>query len=140
MREVPAAVPKIRVLIHYLSERNQPDASRWLDLIRNAYINPQIAGSMSDWAKRFNHQDVEALQANFDESDAMTRVWRPGVRNMVWNPMGVKFHTADGPPSDRRFNRLVTVAATQEVFIGYAKDFLQIVVYHPVTVDAAQKV
>ena len=139
MRAVPNAEHKMHALIENLrSNTTSAEAARWLDLVRNSFVHPQTRGGMKGWTLSHNEQEVETLQATFDHENKITRLWTPGRRKMVWNPFGVKFHTDNTDPSSRPFRGTVTLAQTEDVYIGYADDFLQIVVYH--AVDDARKV
>lgn len=135
MKEVPEAVPKIKVLFDRLreqSEESDTNAQRWLALLRPALTKPQSQGTLKAWASKHNGEEVETLQANFDDEHHLLRTWEPGIRTMDWNPYGVKFRVQGELVSERRFRRLWTLTATDEVFIGYDRDFLQIIAYHPV--------
>lgn len=142
MKEVPEAVPKIKVLFDRLreqSEEHDPNAERWLALLRPALTKPQSHGTLKAWASKHNREETETLQATFDAEHHLLKMWEPGIRTMSWNPLGVKFLVQGEPVSERRYRRLWTLTATDLVFIGYDRDFLQIVAYHPL-VSEPQKV
>lgn len=139
MRAVPAAEPKMHALIERLrSDATNAEAARWLDLVRNTFVHPQMKGGMKGWTLAHNEQEVETLQATFDDENIITRLWTPGRRKIVWNPLGVKFHADNTDPSSRPFQGTVSLAQTEDMFIGYSEGFLQIVVYH--AVDDERKV
>lgn len=134
IRECPEATPLIRQLTHALHDSGDPSQAHWLELIRGAYYSKQHAGGLSGWARAHNEEDLETLQASFlnmDDKPVMHKLWFPGSRNMVWNPFGVKFYSDPTMASDRRFRGVVTLAATDDVYVGFVKEFLQIVVYTP---------
>lgn len=133
MRHLPEAKPKVAKLLDHLEKNdlNGP-AMQWLDLIRAAYAHrPQHPGGMSGWASANDSRDVDTLQVEFDKENALTQVWFPGVRNMVWNGTGVTFWHGDNH-SERRFGAVYTLASSSDTYVGYARDFGQIIVYHTV--------
>lgn len=140
MRHLNEATPKLAALLDHLTVRtDDKDAQRWLTLIRGAYdVRPQVPGGMSGWGNAVDSQNVETLQAEFDEDHHMTRVWEPGVRNAVWNPLGIRFHTTPTEWSERRFMGIYTLASSPDVYVGYNKDWKQILIYHKV--DEGEKV
>ena len=135
MRAVPEAEAKVRTLIEQLhANTNQQEAERWIDLIRTAFTHPQKMGGMRLWCKDHHGNQVETLQATYDEDGTVRKLWVPGTRKMTSDPYGVRF-LAEGSPepgSLRRFPGNVTLATTEDVFVGYNHDFLQVFVYHKV--------
>lgn len=134
MRHLPDAEPKVKNLLAQLEERkvNGP-AGQWLDLIKDAYAaRPQHPGGMSGWSSDNDSKNVDTYQVDFDEWDRPMNVWVPGRRNMVWNPFGVRFFASDPERSERRFSGVYTLASSDDTYIGYVRDFGQIIVYHTV--------
>jgi hypothetical protein len=126
------------LLDHLKVRAEDKDAQRWLALIQGAYDVAQVPGGMSGWGNRNDSQNIEVLQAEFDEDSHMTKVWEPGVRNAVWNPLGIRFFTSPTEWSERRFMGIYTLASSPSVYVGYNKDWKQIIVYH--LVDEKEKV
>jgi len=134
MRHLPEAEPRVENLLAQLEARkiNGP-AGQWLDLIRAAYAaRPQHPGGMSGWSSDNDSKNVDTLQVQFNQYDQPTNVWVPGPRNMIWDRYGVRFFAVDPEQSDRKFSGVYTLAASDDTYIGYAKDFGQIIVYHTV--------
>lgn len=138
MREYPEAQPKLHALIEDLRERHQEDAQTWLHRIRSAFTTPQVRGGMSDWGSEHDSMFIESMWASFDTDDALTKLGEYGPSRMVWNPFGLQFFTTATEGAQRRFRGVVTLATTEDTYVGYDKDFLMILVYHQV--DEPQKV
>jgi len=134
MRHLREAEPKVESLLAQLEARktNGP-AGAWLDLIRAAYAaRPQHPGGLSGWTSDNDSKNVDTLQVDFDERDQPRNLWVPGSRNMHWNPLGARFLAVDPAASERRFSGVYTLASSDDTYIGYAKDFGQIIVFHTV--------
>jgi hypothetical protein len=139
MRDVPGAEVKVHALLAALRARETDEvAQRWVALIRGAYAAPQVSGGMRGWVSANNRKQIESLQAMFDKHDRVDRLVYPGPRTMVFNPFGVKFHAEDKPVIDHRFNRIRSVAQSEDTFVGYSANYLRVLVYH--RVDEPQKV
>lgn len=140
MRHLNEAEPKIEALVDHLQVREEDkDAQHWVRLIKAAFnAHPQHPGGMSGWASDNDSRDVEALQATFDSDHHMTRIWEPGVRNCVWNPIGIRFFTGPEDWSESRYRGVYTLAADSQTYVGYNKEWQNILVYH--VVDEVGKV
>lgn len=140
VREHPEATPSVNALIRYLREQDSYEAHRWLTLVRASFRSghSDIRGAMSGWFKVHNHAQVEVLQAEFDSANHVSRLWMPGSRRADWNPMGVRFYAADNKYSDRRFRGVVMISLAEDTFVGFDRDFLQVLVFH--VVDEPRKV
>jgi hypothetical protein len=133
MRHLPEAKPKMETLLSRL-EHNQLNgpSMQWLGLIRGAYAQrPQHPGGMKGWAEANDTKDVDTLQVEFDQDNALKQVWFPGVRNMAAHGTGVIFYQGD-KHSERRYGAVYTLASSRDTYIGYVRDFGQIIVYHTV--------
>ena len=132
-RVVPEATEKMQALLAYFDEHPLlVDGPHWYALIRWAFLAKKQVGGLNGWARTNDGQQVECLQVHFDEADHINKVWEPGPRQMRWNPLGMRFFTDPTRHSDRRFNGMNTLASTEDVYVGYDKHFLQIVVFHKV--------
>jgi len=132
MRHLPNAEPKVAALVDHLvrREHNGP-AMQWLGRIRAAYESrPQHPGGMSGWANDNDTHEVETMRADFDERDLLANIGFTGPRTMRWNPFGIQFD--DPMHSTRKFSGVYTLAASDATYIGFVKDFGQIIVYHTV--------
>jgi hypothetical protein len=127
-------------LLEHLRVRTLDEPSQhWLAVIRAAYAaEHQRGGGMSGWFMGSNDKPVECLQADFDSMNHIVKVWVPGVRNAAWNPLGVRFFTDPTQESDRRFYGVLTLASDDETYVGYDKNWMQVLVYH--RVDEKEKV
>jgi hypothetical protein len=142
MKEVAEATPKVRNLIEHLRVRSEnADAQHWLRLIREGYVSPQYPGGLPGWSALHNNESVDTLQITFTEGHHIQKIWMPGARVMVRNPLGLRFfaHPEDDP-SSRKFNGVVTLVATEEVWVGYDRVFLQVLAYRPTLVGEREKV
>jgi hypothetical protein len=107
-------------------------AGQWLDLIRAAYAKrPQHPGGIRGWAEAHDTEDVDTFQVEFDKQNLPTQVWFPGVRNLAAHGTGITFYQGD-KHSERRYGAVYTLASSEDTYIGYAKDFGQIIVLHAV--------
>lgn len=140
MKAQPEGEAKIRALLHQLqANTNHEEAERWITLIRTAFVHPQLKGGMRAWCREHTTQSVETLQATYNEDGDVVKLWAPGKRKMVSDMYGVKFFNADAEPgSTRRFPGNVTLATTEDVYVGFNHAFLQVFVYH--VVDEERKV
>ena len=134
MREVPVAERKIRTLLQQLqNQTSREEAERWVELIRTAFVTPQSGGGMRDWCQMHTGQNIEALQANYDPEGNLRSVKVEARRKMQSNPIGVRFYSDEDQESgDVRYYGIVTLATTEDTYVGYHDGFLKIVVYHPV--------
>jgi hypothetical protein len=134
MRHLPETKPKVETLLAHLqrNELNGP-SQQWLGLIRAAYAaRPQHPGGMKGWAEVNDTKDVDTLQVEFDKNTgALSQVWFPGVRNVAAHGTGITFYQGD-KHSERRYGAVYTLASSRDTYIGYARDFGQIIVYHTV--------
>ena len=129
----PEAQPRVANLLAHL-ERNDVNgpAMQWLDLIRGAYAQrPQHPGGIQGWAQDHDTEDVDTLQVEFAKDHTLSQVWFPGVRNVAAHGTGITFYQGDRH-SERRYRGVYTLASSDDTYIGYARDFGQIIVYHQV--------
>lgn len=141
VREHPEATPSVNSLIKYLREKEgAPEADRWLSLVRSCFRagRTEIRGGMSGWFKVHDQAKVEALQATFDTNGVLVDLQLLGERTAAWNPMGVRFFVNMDEWSNRRFRGVMLVALSEDTFVGYDRDFLQVLAYH--SVGEARKV
>jgi hypothetical protein len=141
VRDRAEVTKRLRVLAGYLRMRSitNPQAERWGGLIHEAQMGKQ-AGSMGTWIHAHHQQKVEILQAEFDfvEGTQLMRVWIPGERTVAWNPFGVRFFEDPTQDSDRQFHGVITVASTDEMYVGWDSQHFQVFAYHLVPESAEQ--
>lgn len=130
MRVIADATPKMRALLGDLDGRTgDRGALAWAGAIRHAQRAPQASGGMRGWCRQHDWASVDLMLASFEEDDTLRDVKVARNRTMRSNPLGVMFYGEDALPIDHRYNRVLSLAQTEQTFVGYSHDYLRLVVY-----------
>lgn len=110
---------------------DQVGGTWWADQIRAALAGPQTHGSLRKWMETRHGQDVETLQVIVPLKDGgiagYAGLWMPGHRTV--DASRATRVILDG--SHRNYAGVTTTAATDAVYVGFAKwgDDVQLIVY-----------